>query len=260
MTRALITSGLIAVLGLTLPGCGGDDGGVAGPGGLGGSSGSSGGSAGGGSGGSAGSGGAAAGGTGGNIASGGSSGAAGSGGAAGSAGSAGSGGGSAGAPPKDELCVVEAENYTSQNGYTKVNQSGASGGAAMQVGGSGSLNFDFDFKTGGRYYIWLRTLAADSENNGLFISLDGKRIEAPSGHPQAGVSDIYLKKSGNWQWEPEWQGSSGHSGPITFDATPGKHSLSIEKRKIERPLIDKLVINKSSSPPSGTGPAEQACK
>ena len=220
------------------------------------------------SGGSAGQG--ASGGSGGNAGSGGSGGKAGSGGAAGAGGNAGSGsggvagassGGSAGSGGTSaaESCVFEAENYSSQKGYAKVSHSGASGGIAMQVGASGSLNFELNLKVGGRYYVWLRTQAPNSESNGLFISIDGKRIKAPADHKLTGVSDIYLKKGSNWFWTPEWQGSS-HSGPITFDIKPGKHTFSIEKRKIERPLIDKLVINKSKTPPTGKGPAEQACK
>ena len=127
---------------------------------------------------------------------------AGSSGAAGTAGSAGLGSGGAagdssggsGGTSAAESCVFEAENYSSQKGYAKVSHSGASGGIAMRVGASGSLNFELNLKVGGRYYVWLRTQAANTESNGLFISVDGNRIKAPAGHKLAGVSDIYL----NW--------------------------------------------------------------
>jgi len=152
---------------------------------------------------------------------------------------------------------MEAENYTTQTGYAEVSDSGASGGVAMRVGSSGSLNFEITLTTGGRWYIWVRTYATDSESNGLYIDLDGTSVRAPSDHPLAGTADIYLKKVG-WSWQPEWQGdgSGNHEGPITMDTTAGTHTLSVKKRKSEQPLVDKIVLTTTDSPPSDMGPPE----
>ncbi len=150
---------------------------------------------------------------------------------------------------------MEAEHYTSQNGYSVVSNNEASGGKVMQVGASGNLNFDFEVNQGGTWYFWVRTYADAHDNNGLHLSLNGKRLTAPSSHSLAGTSDIYLIK-GSWSWEPRWQKGEQHAGPVTIELTPGKHRLTISKRKIERPLIDKIVLTKSSQPPSGFGPSE----
>jgi len=60
-------------------------------------------------------------------------------------------------------------------------------------------------------------------------------------------------------WTPEWQGpgSGERLGSVAIEnVTPGLHTFSILKRKVEQPLIDKIVLTKSSTPPSGFGPPE----
>ncbi len=158
--------------------------------------------------------------------------------------------------------VLEAESFTTQNGYSQVPRTDASGGMAMQVGASGSLDFEIHLATGGTYYFWIRTLAADSESNGIFVALDGSQITAPPSNPYAGVPDIFLYKSATqWFWEPLFQGSGSGAvaGPVIFTTSAGVHTLSIQKRKMERPLIDKIVLTTGNTQPSGLGPAETPC-
>jgi hypothetical protein len=154
---------------------------------------------------------------------------------------------------------MEAENYTAQSGYSVLTPGGASGGKAMQVGSSGHLDFEVSFAQAGRWYFWIRSQAHDSEMNGIYLEVDGVRQAAPADHPKAGGSDIYLKKGTNWFWTPEWkQGKDGeHQGPVTIDlARAGTHKISIVKRGSEEPWLDKIVLTRSSTPPSGTGPGE----
>jgi hypothetical protein len=152
---------------------------------------------------------------------------------------------------KDGVISMEAENFRSQVGHSRIGNSQASGGTIMQVGESGSLNYEFDVKTPGTWYVWVRTYTTDSDNNGLYLKVNGNDLRHSSG-----VNDIYLKKTG-WSWTPEWQfGESSHKGPITTNLQSGKNTFSIVKRKIERPLIDKIVLTRSNQPPTGFGPAE----
>ncbi|NCD23931.1 MAG: hypothetical protein EOL90_13490, partial [Spartobacteria bacterium] len=140
---------------------------------------------------------------------------------------------------------MEAESYTSQLGYVRVGNANASGGAAMRAdGGSDSkLDFRFTVQQAGTWYVWVRAYATADVNNGFRLGLDG-----------AVKGDIYLKKIG-WSWTPEWLRGESHSGPVTVTLSAGTHTLSILKRKVENPLLDKIVLTRTATPPSGLGPA-----
>ncbi|NCC94787.1 MAG: hypothetical protein EOM10_16230, partial [Opitutae bacterium] len=140
---------------------------------------------------------------------------------------------------------MEAENYTAQTGYVRVSQAGTSGGATMRAdGGEGSsLDFKFTVQQAGTWYVWVRAYATANENNGFRLGLDG-----------AVKGDIYLKKIG-WSWTPEWLTGESHAGPVTVNLSAGTHTLSLLKRKIENPLIDKVVLTKAAVVPEGLGPA-----
>jgi hypothetical protein len=158
--------------------------------------------------------------------------------------------------------VMEAENYSLQSGYVAVSRSDASGAVAMQVGDAGSLDFEVFLTSPGTYYFWIRTLSPDAESNGIYVMLDGELITAPDDNPYAGVPDIFLRKSSSqWFWEPAWQGegSGAVQGPVTFVASAGLHTLAVVKRKMERPLIDKLVLTVADAAPSSFGPGETLC-
>ena len=163
-----------------------------------------------------------------------------------------------------QVISIEAEHYSAQTGYSQITHGDASGGVAMQVGDNGSLDFEVYFASTGTYYFWVRTLAADSESNGLYLAIDGELVRAPPSNPHAGVADIYLYKSDSyWFWEPLFQGAgsgaSAVAGPVIFDVTAGQHTVSVRKRKMERPLIDKLVLTVAGDQPSGMGPNETTC-
>lgn len=148
------------------------------------------------------------------------------------------------------IVSMEAENYTSQEGYSIVYRSDASGTQAMKVGTDGSLNYSITLNTAGTWYIWIRTHATTADNNGIYLKLDGETLTAPESNPYAGVEDIYLTKYG-WSWKPEWKGPGDgeHEGPITMTVSAGRHILSICKRKMEDPLIDKILLTLTDSVP-----------
>lgn len=159
--------------------------------------------------------------------------------------------------------VMEAEAFSAQFGYAEVPRDDASGGVAMQVGDTGVLSFEIFLETAGTWYFWPRTLAPDSESNGMHVEIDGVFMTAPASNPYAGADDIYLQKSSTqWFWEPKWQGpGSGQvAGPVTFELAAGVHTLSIHKRIIERPLIDRIVLTTTNVAPTGLGPSETLCR
>ena len=155
------------------------------------------------------------------------------------------------AEPADKAAEVngvvsmEAERYTSQTGYGRYANADASGGTVMRADGAegSTLDFRFTVQQAGTWYVWVRAYATANENNGYLLGLDGRTL-----------GNIYLKKIG-WSWQPEWLNGDSHAGPVTVNLTAGSHVLSILKRKIENPLIDKIVLTKAAQAPTGLGPA-----
>lgn len=147
---------------------------------------------------------------------------------------------------------MEAEFCTSQTGYNRYFRADASGQSVMRADGptGSSLNFSFSVKQSGTWYFWVRAYADSHLNNGMQLALNGKRVSAPTNHPLAGASDVYLQKVG-WSWQPQWLKGENHVGPITLQLPTGNHTLSIVKRKSENPLIDKIMLTKSPTAPSG---------
>ena len=144
---------------------------------------------------------------------------------------------------------VEAENYTTQSGFVRIADAGASGAAAMRPDGdsSSALDFEIEIQSSGTWYVWIRTHAAGDLSNGLRLGVDDTL-----------VGNVYLKKVG-WSWLPEWLlPEDQHQGPLTVNLSAGTHVLSIIKWKIVTPLVDKIVLTRSSQPPTGFGPAETA--
>ena len=158
--------------------------------------------------------------------------------------------------------VFEAEDCSRQKNYARVANAEASGGAVMQVleniaDAAATLDFDVAVSSPGTRYLWIRSHALDHLNNGLYVKLDGEFVRAPKTSKYAGVHDIFVKRPG-WFWEPEWQGpgSGNRDKPVQIELTSGRHVISIVNRKVERPLIDKIVLTMTSEQPKGTGPTQ----
>jgi len=143
----------------------------------------------------------------------------------------------------EDKIIFEAENFTSQSGYSVIDKAGASG-KVIQVGDSGVAKYSLDFPKAGRWYVHIKTMAEGHTDNGLYLNLDGQRVVAPSGHPLAGKSQIWLQKGSVWSWKPKFQGGHGEAeGPVTIEIqSAGVHEFSIEKKLVERPYIDKVVL------------------
>ncbi len=145
--------------------------------------------------------------------------------------------------PLDKI-IFEAESFISSNKVTTLNAGGASGGKAIQFGTDGGFaDYTINVQESGRWEFVVRAIAKDAENNGLFVAVDGVTQRALNDHPLAGTPDIYLPKGPNWLSGPnKWQGSEYGAGPVVFNLTKGRHTFRIYKRKIERPILDKVTL------------------
>ena len=112
----------------------------------------------------------------------------------------------------------------------------------FEVGGSGDADGKLD-SPGGLFLAKDKVYVADTGNDRIQVfSRDG----------------IYLNKY-TWHWDPKWQDDHGVEGPVACDVTAGLHTFAISKRKIERPLLDKIVLSRTNDAPNGMGPAETHC-
>jgi len=153
---------------------------------------------------------------------------------------------------KNGVVSMESERYTTHNNKWEVDtRSGASGQVMRPKDGAGdraaALDFQIEFKTTGTWYLWVRSFAPDSENNGIVFDIDGVRQR---NGPYGNRDHIYFKK-GKWFWTPEWQGAESgvHQGPVTFTITQaGTHKLTIRNRGNEQPYIDKIVLTTDARP------------
>lgn len=173
--------------------------------------------------------------------------------------------------------VIEAENFDSQNGYSILGTSGASGTAIQAANSfdSNIANYKLNFENGGRWHFFVRSQASDHENNGLFMEINGNRMVAPSDHDLAGTDVIWVRNydmdgtTPVWNWETDWQDETGHRNPSTVDLPSGEFNLGVVKRVpnrivIERPIIDKIMFTRNRLSDSelralGKGPAATYC-
>jgi len=153
---------------------------------------------------------------------------------------------------KEGVLMLEAENGYQEGWQVVSSPITASGSVVQAVAQEARLTFQVEIKQAGRWYLWLRTYAPDSANNGLFLEWNGKPLVAPSDHLYAGVRDVYLLKSSKqFHWKPEWQGpgEGNHRGPITIDVErAGRYSLSLVRRKTETPLLDRVALTLDPAP------------
>lgn len=172
---------------------------------------------------------------------------------------------------RNGMITIEAEQANRAVGFSAIDSPSASGEFAMQADeqveeDDTALEFRLHVKTPGRWYVWIRTQALHHRQNGLRLRLDGNALAAPADHDLAGTSNIYLRKlksQDDWSWAPEWQPTPPqektglrHQGPVAVELSAGEQSLTVLKRRRERPLIDKIVLTRSPNAPSGFGPPQ----
>lgn len=165
---------------------------------------------------------------------------------------------------------MEAEHYTSNNGYTARSDNGANNEAAGWSGDgwmysdsntAQRMNYQINFTHTGTYYVHLRALAGfnsdwitdwEGLDNGYHAEFDGASI--------SGLG-IFIKKTQKWVWYGTIQKSSPPVPVSVTVNTPGVHTFSIVRRE-QLSRLDKIVIHDGTygtdpaSTLTGAGPAE----
>ena len=151
--------------------------------------------------------------------------------------------------------VMEAEHDTSIVGsiddWTAITDSSASGGGsnnAMQSlpnDGTAYATFDssaahldylINVPTGGNYYVHIRDYGATSSDDSVYVSIDDGST----------TQTVTAGRTLDWK-----------SSPGTLAIASGLHTVTVWDRE-DGAEIDKIVVSTSSTPPTGTGPAESA--
>ncbi|UZO81215.1 carbohydrate-binding protein [Aquimarina sp. ERC-38] len=114
------------------------------------------------------------------------------------------------------------------------------------------LNYKVRFSSPGKYFVWVRALSTNSEDNGIHVGLDGK-------WPATGARMQWCNGKKQWTWESKQRTPAKHCGEerkIYLEVpTAGVHTISFSMRE-DGFQIDKFVLSKAYTKPVGTGPAE----
>lgn len=115
------------------------------------------------------------------------------------------------------------------------------------------IDYNVYFNTTGRYYVWVRAFSTGSEDNGCHVGLDGN-------WPASGARMQWCAGKNDWTWESKQRTDANHCGEaqkIYLDVdSPGLHTFSISMRE-DGFEIDKIVLSKTYTKPTGTGPDEK---
>jgi hypothetical protein len=150
--------------------------------------------------------------------------------------------------------AIEAEGFTGEQSGSgaavdsqwqeATDSRGASGGlfvqaqpnAGVNVGDSTAgprLAYAIDFQTAGTYYVWVRTRAADGNDDSFHAGLDGQ----PATYGGLGMGD----SSGNWVWV-----DSAADGRVTVTVDqPGEHAFHLWMRE-DGVAVDKILLTTDS--------------
>ncbi len=150
--------------------------------------------------------------------------------------------------------VFEAEDYSEKDSSWVLDKS--SGGyygegyirGTAPLRSSSPIKYKLNFTSSGKYYIHLRTLAKNSVDNGLYLSLDGNDISnTGSLFKEGGKTVIYLPKTNSWNWNNQvTRPNDQHDDTPYFEINSiGIKEFIIHQRE-QNARIDQIVISKSA--------------
>ncbi len=114
------------------------------------------------------------------------------------------------------------------------------------------INYKVKFTTPGKYFVWVRAHSMGSEDNGVHVGIDGT-------WPASGQRMQWCAGKNQWTWESKQRTAANHCGEAQkiFINVPsaGVHTISFSMRE-DGFEMDKFVLSKTYTKPSGNGPAE----
>ncbi|MDH7444457.1 carbohydrate-binding protein [Aquimarina sp. 2201CG14-23] len=114
------------------------------------------------------------------------------------------------------------------------------------------INYKVKFTTPGKYFVWVRAHSTGSEDNGVHVGLNGN-------WPASGNRMQWCSGKNQWTWESKQRTNANHCGEaqkIYLDIpSAGIHTISFSMRE-DGFEMDKFVLSKSYTKPSGNGPDE----
>ncbi|WP_299618032.1 carbohydrate-binding protein [uncultured Tenacibaculum sp.] len=114
------------------------------------------------------------------------------------------------------------------------------------------INYRVKFTTPGKYFVWVRAHSTGSEDNGVHVGIDGT-------WPESGQRMQWCTGKNAWTWESKQRTGANHCGEpqkIFINVpTAGIHTISFSMRE-DGFEMDKFVLSKTYTKPTGVGPAE----
>ncbi len=114
------------------------------------------------------------------------------------------------------------------------------------------VNYKVKFTSAGRYFVWVRAHSTGTEDNGVHVGLNGT-------WPASGNRMQWCSGKNQWTWESKQRTAANHCGEerrIYLDIpSAGVHTISFSLRE-DGFEMDKFVLSKTYTKPTGNGPAE----
>ncbi len=130
--------------------------------------------------------------------------------------------------------LINGENFSNTAGETTI------------------VNYKVKFTTPGKYFVWVRAYSTGSEDNGVHVGIDGT-------WPASGNRMQWCAGKNQWTWESKQRTGANHCGEAEkiFINVPsaGVHTISFSMRE-DGFEMDKFVLSKAYTKPTGAGPAE----
>ena len=112
------------------------------------------------------------------------------------------------------------------------------------------LNYKVNFKSAGKYFVWVRLYSSGPEDNSIHVGLNNT-------WPKSGERMQWCVRR-QWEWESKQRTKDQHCGveqQIYIDVpTAGEHTFQISMRE-DGVEVDKIILSKQYTKPTGKGPA-----
>ncbi|WP_040396291.1 CBM96 family carbohydrate-binding protein [Aquimarina agarilytica] len=111
------------------------------------------------------------------------------------------------------------------------------------------ISYKVNFKSAGKYFVWVRAYSTGSEDNGIHVGLDGN-------WPASGARMQWCGGKNKWTWESKQRTAANHCGEPEkiFLNVPsaGLHTVSFSMRE-DGFEVDKMILSKTYKKPTDAG-------